>query len=178
MGTIIVVEGKSDTRRLKEIFNNIQTFETSGLGLDEDKIEQLKSLGQEYRLIVFTDPDGPGEIIRDRLRKHIPGLLHAYLPNDKALSSDKLKIGVEHAGRKDIEQALNNLYHDNSVQLDYQVCDLIEWGIYASKKKRQLFCNSLNIAYGNNQKVLKQLNSFAISKEQINQALKEIDGTS
>jgi 5S rRNA maturation endonuclease (ribonuclease M5) len=41
MKTIIIVEGKSDTNRLKSFYKDIQTFETSGLGLDPKKIDYL-----------------------------------------------------------------------------------------------------------------------------------------
>ena len=122
--TIIIVEGKSDTNRLKEFDKSIQTFETSGLGLDEKKINYLKKINNDYNFIVFTDPDGPGEIIRARLIKELKNLKHAYLPNDKALSSKKGKIGVEHAKTNDIKLALENLYepnkHDLSHSYDWQ----------------------------------------------------------
>lgn len=175
MGTIIVVEGKSDTRRLKEVIPNVETFETSGLGLDEKKIEQLNVLSQHHKLIVFTDPDGPGEIIRARLIENIDNLYHAYLPNEKALSKRLDKIGIEHASTIDIKNALNNLYVISDNSSTYTMEDLVDLGIYNSKQRRISFCNLLNIAYGNNKKVLKQLNSFNISEEAITKALEKLE---
>ncbi len=68
MKTIVIVEGKSDTRRLKEIFPDIITFQTSGMGLDDQKIAELKRLEADgVELICFTDPDYPGEKIRQTL---------------------------------------------------------------------------------------------------------------
>ncbi len=174
MGTIIVVEGKSDTRRLKEVLGNVVTFETSGLGLDEEKIQKLKRLNEEHDLIVFTDPDGPGEIIRTRLIENIEGLSHAYLPNEKALSKKLDKIGIEHATAEDIKNALNNLYTFEHSDIKYTIEDLVDLGIYNSKEKRMAFCNELNIAYGNNKKVVKQLNNFGISPQKINEAMQKI----
>ncbi len=174
MGQIIVVEGKSDTRRLFETLGNVVTFETSGLGLDDIKINKLKKLNEEHDLIVFTDPDGPGEIIRKRLIKEIDGLYHAYLPNDKALSKKLGKIGIEHASKEDIEMALANLYVRGDNKYNYTIEDLVEMGIYSNKVLRTKFCNELNIAYGNNKKVVKQLNYFDISPEKISKALSKI----
>lgn len=179
MGQIIVVEGKSDTRRLKEVFKNVTTFETSGLGLDQKKINSLRRLSLEHELIVFTDPDGPGEIIRARLVKEFDNLAHAYLPNNKAISKKKDKVGVEHASSKDIKIALENCkFMAVKQEFKYEIEDLIDWKIYASKQKRLLFCDGLNIAFGNNQKVLNQLNNYQIEYEKIKVLLEKINVTS
>ena len=176
MKTIIIVEGKSDTRRLKEVYSDIITFETSGLGLDEKKIKKLQEFSLDTKLIVFTDPDGPGEKIRARLTKEIDNLFHAYLPNEKALSKNQKKIGVEHASSEDIREALENLYSQSKQKMTYIVGDLIDWNIYSSKNRRIMFCDKLHIAYGNNRKVVDQLNIFGIKYEQIKEVLEEIDG--
>lgn len=167
MNTIIIVEGKSDTNRLKKTLKNVQTFETSGLGLDDAKINYLKKIQDDYKLIVFTDPDGPGEMIRAKLSKELDNLYHAYLPNDKALSKKLDKIGVEHASPQDIKAALENLYQVSEDFAAYDISDLVEWGLYSNRAARTHLCNELHIAYGNNQKVLKQLNAFNISRERI-----------
>ena len=174
MKDIIIVEGKSDTNRLKLINPNIQTYETSGLGLDTQKIKELKKLSQKYRLVVFTDPDGPGEIIRNRIASEITNIYHAYLPNNKAISKNKLKVGVEHASLDEIKKALKNLHYKNEKLGNYTLNDLIDWKIYNCKEQRKKFCDELNLAYGNNQKVLKQLNTFNVDIKQINDVLKKI----
>ncbi len=182
MGQIIIVEGKSDTRRLKEALGEVNTFETSGLGLDKEKINQLKKLSQYHELIVFTDPDGPGEIIRALLMENLNDLKHAYLPNEKALSKNNKNIGIEHATKDDIKVALNNLYTVSNGDDIYHIDDLIDFGIYNNRARRMEFCNLLHIAYGNNKKVVKQLNSFNINPEMVRDALiklnEEQDGTS
>ncbi len=174
MKTLIIVEGKSDTNRLKKVLGNVQTFETSGLGLDEEKISYLKKINDDYKLIVFTDPDGPGEVIRKRLSEELHDLYHAYLPNNKALSKKQTSIGVEHAKGEDIKKALENLYQESNASESYEISDLVNWGIYSSKLKRTYLCDKLHIAYGNNQKVLKQLNNFNIKREMIEKILEEL----
>ena len=177
MKKIIVVEGKSDTRRLKEFYPNIITFETSGLGFDENKIAKLKQLSKDNEIIVFTDPDRPGEKIRQIVKQNIPNAKHAYLPNIKAVSKNKKKVGIEHASKKDIDNALENLYQHQEIKEEYTLEDLIHFGIYNNKNKRVEFCDDLNIAFGNNKKVIKQLNYFAIPREKIKR-IKDKDGTS
>jgi ribonuclease M5 len=179
MKTIIIVEGKSDTNRLKSFYKDIQTFETSGLGLDQKKIDYLKSIENDTKLIIFTDPDGPGEIIRARLADELKNVYHAYLPNDKALSKNMKKVGIEHANFQDIKIALDNLYVEKTnYENRYSIEDLIDLGIYNDKELRKEFCDFLHIAYGNNKKVLKQLNSFMIEPQQIKKFLEDKYGTS
>lgn len=174
MNTLIIVEGKSDTNRLKKTLGTVQTFETSGLGLDEKKINYLKKIQHQYKLIVFTDPDGPGEIIRQKLSEELDNLYHAYLPNNKAISNKKCKIGVEHANAHDIKEALENMYQIAEEFEDlYSISDLIDWGVYSSKTNRIILCDKLHIAYGNNQKVLKQLNDFNIAPTKIREIIRE-----
>lgn len=175
MKTLIIVEGKSDTNRLKKVLGTVETFETSGLGLDEKKIKYLKKIQNEYKMIVFTDPDGPGEIIRKRLSNELDNLYHAYLPNNKAISKKpNASVGIEHGSAQDIKEALANLYQSQPSKNLYEIADLVEWGIYANRQLRTALCDQLHIAYGNNQKVLKQLNNFQISRELIESTLEEL----
>ena len=172
---IIVVEGQSDTNRLRDINPDVITFETSGLGFDEDKQKRLLQLSKDYEIIVFTDPDGPGERIRTKIKELIPSAKHVFLNSNKALSKDKTKVGVEHASNEDIIEAFNQIYDFNqNSEAKYSINNLIDWGIYNSKDKRKQFCDLLNISFGNNQKVIKQLNTFNINEEKILNVLKEI----
>lgn len=173
MNKIIVVEGKSDTRRLKEVYPNIVTFETSGLGLDAEKIEDLKRLSQDFELIIFTDPDGPGEVIRQRIIENVDNIKHAYIKNDKAISKDRKKVGIEHASDEEIKFALSNVYTYVDGPNIYDMDFLINMGIYNNKLKRKELCDYLHIAYGNNKKVLKQLNQFNIDVSRIKDFIKE-----
>ncbi len=169
---LLIVEGKSDTNKLKSLYPNVETFETNGLGLNEEKILFLLSIKDDYHLVVFTDPDTPGEIIRKKLIDRVPNLSHIYLPNNKALSLKKNEIGVEHASGEDIRIALDNLYSHKSFG-KYEMEDLVDLGIYENKKRRFLFCDYLHIAYGNNKKVLNQLNYFNIDPKKIKEFTKE-----
>lgn len=173
MKTIIVVEGKSDTRRLKEVFPNIITFETSGLGLDQEKLDQLKELGKVHKLVIFTDPDGPGEIIRNRIIENIENIQHAYIKNSKAVSKDMKKVGIEHASDEEIKIALKNLYSHTVGPEIYDMNYMVENGIYNNKNMRKELCDFLHIAFGNNKKVLKQLNYFQVDIERTNKFIEE-----
>lgn len=56
---IIVVEGKDDTKRLKEVFD-VDTIETRGSAINESILEQIEHAQETRGVIVFTDPDFSG----------------------------------------------------------------------------------------------------------------------
>lgn len=57
---IVVVEGKTDTALLKELFE-VDTIETHGLALDQQTLELIQEASKSRGIIVLTDPDFPGK---------------------------------------------------------------------------------------------------------------------
>ena len=53
---VVVVEGKTDTATLKQLFD-VDTIETSGSGINEDILSLIKTAAQTRGVIVLTDPD-------------------------------------------------------------------------------------------------------------------------
>ena len=74
MNPVIVVEGRDDTRRLREIYPDIETIETNGSAIDEETIALIQKALQTREVIVFTDPDYPGTRIRNIIQEHVPGV--------------------------------------------------------------------------------------------------------
>ncbi|MGN1386333.1 MAG: ribonuclease M5, partial [Bacillus sp. (in: firmicutes)] len=102
---IIVVEGKDDTTAIKRALN-ADTIETNGSAVGDAVIEQIR-LAQETRgVIIFTDPDYPGERIRHIVSEKVPGCKHAFLPKAEARPKNGKGIGVEHASPEAIRIAL------------------------------------------------------------------------
>lgn len=100
----IVVEGKYDKNTLSQIIN-APIFETSGFGIfkNREQMDLLRQVAQKRGLIVFTDADGAGFVIRNHIKSAIPGqyLKHAYTPDifgkerRKAVPGKEGKLGVE-----------------------------------------------------------------------------------
>lgn len=85
---IIVVEGKDDTTAIKRAVN-ADTIETNGSAVSEAVIERIK-LAQETRgVIVFTDPDYPGERIRHIVAERVPDCKHAFCRSMKRLRKEE-----------------------------------------------------------------------------------------
>ena len=99
----IVVEGRYDKNTLSQIVD-ATILETKGFGLFQDKQQPLlRKVAQKRGLIVFTDSDGAGFVIRNHIKSAIDGkyLKHAYIPDipgkerRKAAPGKEGKLGVE-----------------------------------------------------------------------------------
>ena len=80
----IVVEGRYDKIALEPLVDTA-IFTTEGFGIfkDREKMDLLRRVAEKRGLIVLTDPDGAGLVIRNRLKSCIPPehLKHAYIPD-------------------------------------------------------------------------------------------------
>ena len=94
----IVVEGRYDKNTLSQIVD-ATIFETSGFGIMKDKAQLtlLRRVACERGLIVFTDSDGGGFVIRNFLKSAIPAehLFHAYIPDVYGKEKRKVTPGKE-----------------------------------------------------------------------------------
>ena len=111
----IVVEGRYDKNILSQIVD-APILETSGFGIMKDKkqLGLLRRVAATRGLIVFTDSDGAGFVIRNYLKGAIPAsqLKHAYIPDilgkerRKDAPGKEGKLGVEGMAPEVIVEAL------------------------------------------------------------------------
>ncbi len=111
----IVVEGRYDKNTLSQIVD-APIFETRGFGIlkDRQQLQLLRQVAKTRGLIVFTDSDGAGFVIRNFLKGAIDGkyLIHAYIPDipgkerRKSAPGKEGKLGVEGMTPQVILQAL------------------------------------------------------------------------
>ena len=111
----ILVEGRYDKNTLSQIVD-APILETSGFGIFKDKAQMklLRNVAQKRGLIVFTDSDGAGFVIRNHIKSAIPAkyLKHAYIPDimgkerRKAAPGKEGKLGVEGMSREIILESL------------------------------------------------------------------------
>lgn len=119
----IVVEGRYDKNTLSQIVD-APIFETNGFGILHDKkmLDFLRRVAEERGLIILTDPDGAGFVIRNYLKGALPKdkVLHAYVPDvrgkerRKAHAGKEGKLGVEGMRPEVLIAALQNA----GVQID------------------------------------------------------------
>ena len=100
----LVVEGRYDKNALSQVVDGL-ILETNGFGIfrDPERMALLRLYAETRGLIVFTDGDGAGFLIRNRIRASVPAgyLKHAYIPDvygkerRKSSPSKEGKLGVE-----------------------------------------------------------------------------------
>ena len=94
----IVVEGKYDQNTLSQLVD-ATIFQTHGFGVMHDKalLSLLRRAAQTTGLIIFTDSDGAGFVIRNYLKGALPkqGVLHAYVPDIPGKEKRKRAPGKE-----------------------------------------------------------------------------------
>lgn len=100
----IVVEGRYDKNTLSQIVD-APILQTDGFGIMKDKqmLSLLRRVARERGIIILTDSDGAGFVIRNYLKSAIDGkyLKHAYIPDvpgkekRKAAPGKEGKLGVE-----------------------------------------------------------------------------------
>ncbi len=113
----IVVEGRYDKNTLSQIVD-APILETAGFGIFKDKkqLELIRRVAKTRGLIVLTDSDGAGFVIRNHLKSVIDPqyLKHAYIPDipgkerRKSAPGKEGKLGVEGMEREILLTALKN----------------------------------------------------------------------
>ncbi|MBQ6249187.1 MAG: DUF4093 domain-containing protein [Oscillospiraceae bacterium] len=81
---VIVVEGRYDKNALLQVVDaTVVTTEGFGVFNDREKLALLRRLGEKQGLILLTDPDGAGFVIRNFLKGALPPgqLKQAYVPD-------------------------------------------------------------------------------------------------
>ena len=174
---VVVVEGRDDTRRLKEIYPNILTFETGGSAINKEKLAQIRDLQKKRGVIIFTDPDFPGEKIRNIVMQAVPECKHAHLSKKEATRAHRRGLGVEHASDEAIKQALVNLVTPTTgqealIETEF-LMNLNLIGHAGSSSRRKKLSKALGIGHVNGKQLQKRLQIFGISKAQIEEALKD-----
>lgn len=177
---IIVVEGKNDTHAIRRAVH-ADTIETNGSEISDQTLEEIKRAHLARGVIVFTDPDAPGERIRRIISQRIPEVKHAFLP--RHLAKGNCKIGIEHATPESIRQALGQVRTEidiNRVEepiLTWE--EYLEYGFSGcgdSKMLRQKVAEELQIGYANGKQFYHRLHVLQVSREELRRAIDKVKG--
>jgi len=173
---LIVVEGIHDLNKLKTILD-AEILITHGMHLSESVLQTIKE-NEDRGVIVFTDPDTPGDLIRQRISEVCPWVKQAHLKANEA--RHKRKVGIEHASSESILLALSNLYTLNTLSSDLTMTDLFELGLSGhpdSAQRRNEVAHHYHLSDVNTKKLYARLHALGISKADLKALLqvKKID---
>lgn len=111
---VVIVEGKYDKIAVKSAVD-ATVIETSGFGIfsDKEKADLVRRLAKKRGIIVLTDSDGAGLVIRNYIRGIVrENVKHGYIPKIEGKEKRKTApgkenlIGVEGVGKEAIIRAL------------------------------------------------------------------------
>ena len=160
----IVVEGKYDKIKLSSIVDGL-IIETNGFRIfkDKEKINLLRNLARKRGILIFTDSDSAGFLIRNYISSIIPkeNIKHAYIPDiygkekRKYNYSKEGKLGVEGIPKKIIEKSLKDagvIFKETELvkknKREITKIDLYDYGLSGrdnSSELRKVFLKQLNL---------------------------------
>ena len=188
----IVVEGRYDKNTLSQILD-APILETSGFGIFKDKKQMalLRQVACRRGLIVFTDSDGAGFVIRNHIKSAIEPryLKHAYIPDiqgkerRKAAPGKEGKLGVEGMSAEIILEALRRAgatFEDGSNHARGTVTkqDLMELGLSGGKDssaKRLALLKKLNMPEHMSANAMLQALNLLYSLEELTQLVNTLE---
>lgn len=189
----ILVEGRYDKNTLSQIVD-APILETNGFGIFKDKKQMalLRQVAEKRGLIVFTDADGAGFVIRNHVKSAIPGkfLKHAYTPDifGKERRKDKAgkegKLGVEGMKPEIILEALRKagatIEGESATQTQTQTItkqDMMDLGLSGgadASAKRLALVKKLNLPEHMSANALLQALNLLYSLEELQNLVSEI----
>ena len=187
----ILVEGRYDKNTLAQIVD-APILETNGFGIFKDKKQMalLRQVAEKRGLIVFTDADGAGFVIRNHIKSATPAkfLKHAYTPDifGKERRKDKAgkegKLGVEGMRPEIILEALRKAGaaiegEDTPVSQSITKQDMMDLGLSGgpdSAAKRLALLKKLNLPEHMSANALLQALNLLYSLEELQKLISEL----
>ena len=189
----IVVEGRYDKNTLSQLVDTL-ILDTRGFGIfkDAQRLALLRRVAAQRGIIVLTDPDGAGFVIRNYLKGGIPPqqVKHAYIPDVPGKERRKRrpgregKLGVEGMRPAVLEQALRragatfleNAPPDGPAGRPITKADLYELGLSGgagSAQARQALLHRLDLPEHLSANALVEVLNTVCTYEELTRILRE-----
>lgn len=164
---VIIVEGIHDQDAIKQAVD-ADTLVTHGTHISKEMLDFIEHIHKLRGVIIFTDPDTPGDQIRKKIMQRIGGCKHATLSNKQ--SRNKGKVGIEYASSEDIKEALLKVvsFDHRSESLSWhEFLDLGLTGLTDSKSRREKVCRAFALPYANAKTLYQYINMCGLTKYEI-----------
>lgn len=188
----IVVEGRYDRHTLASVVDTV-VVETKGFGIfnDRERLEFLRKLAARRGLLILTDSDGAGQVIRNFLKGAIPKeqLRHAFIPElygkekRKAHASKAGTLGVEGMSPEILMTALRRAgatIEGENVERAKQLtgADLFAAGLSGTPNaaaRRELLCRKLGLPHNMTNKALMDAVGSLYTREEFDAAVESLN---
>ena len=170
---IIVVEGKSDYTLLKS-FLDVEIIITNGSEISKETLDLIKKANETKGVIILTDPDYPGQKIRNEISSYLPVCKHAFVRKEYSIKHHK--VGVAEASKEEVLRALENVVTFDS----YNKGSLTETDLFLlnisglnSSKNKQKVIEYYHLGVCNSKTLLKRLNLLGVNKEDLEKIIND-----
>ncbi len=170
MKNIIVVEGYHDEAKIKAVYPNLDVVVTNGSEISKETLNLIKKLSEDNEIVIFTDPDYPGERIRKKILEVAPNAQQLFLRKKDCISNNNKKVGIEHASKELIKEALDSILIVNKNENYLDMNDLFDLGLIGSNNSaiiREKLADYLNLGKPNGKTILKRLNILGLKKDEV-----------
>lgn len=175
---VVIVEGRDDTKRLKQYFPGIETIETNGSEVSQQTITTIVNIAKKRDVIIFTDPDFNGERIRKIILKAVPTAKQAFITRKEGEPTKRgNSLGVEHASKAALQRALSDLHEVDIKANAISIRQYDELGLGMgdnARKLREKVGIALGVGYGNAKQFYKRLAMFGISYNKLKEVVKHV----
>lgn len=186
----IVVEGRYDKNTLSQVVD-APIIETRGFGIMKDKalLRYLRQVSEKRGLILLTDPDGAGFVIRNYLKGALPKdrIKEAYVPDisgkerRKRAPGKEGKLGVEGMDPETLLEALRRAgatFEDSPEpslrQREITMADFVRWGLSGgtgSSERRKALLKALDLPERMSSKGLLEAVNVIYGKEELEELI-------
>ncbi len=188
----VIVEGKYDKIRLSSVIDG-NIIETNGFRIFKDKEmrEYLKRLAEENGVVILTDSDRAGFLIRNHIKAFLPShqVKQAFIPEIKGVEKRKSKpskeglLGVEGIKEEVLLKVLQDagcvLGQEQSKKMNLTESDLYADGLSGRPQSAQIrreFCRKLGLPGRLSTKDFLHAVNCLLTKEEYQAIKTEING--
>lgn len=171
LSAILVVEGAMDQAFLSN-FIDCEFVQTNGSAVSRETIDYLKEASKTRQIVVLTDPDSPGNLIRSRIAAEVPTCMHAFVRKEHSIKGKK--VGVAESTKEEVLLALSHLVPEPHDVGGLTMMDLEELGLTGgcdSKEIRDRVAERLHLGHVNAKMFLKRANALHLTKEDLRRAI-------
>ena len=181
----IIVEGKYDKIKLDSILN-AKIITTDGFGIfnNKEKMNLIRQLAAKGKIILLTDSDGGGHLIRSHIKTALPAdkIINLYIPRvegkekRKDSFSKEGTLGVEGIDADKLREILKP-YSDEGTQREpseITKADFYALGLSGkndSKSRREAILKSLNLPTNMSPNAMLQAMNMLFSKNELEQLI-------
>lgn len=169
---LIVVEGKTDLAFLKS-FLDVEIVITNGFDIFQEDFNYILRVSKTKKVIILSDSDDSGYLIRKRLNEKIPNAYNALVDISKCDKNNK--HGVAECEKEEILRVLKPFIVLKTIKSQqYDLKLLSDFGLTgdsSSKLLREKICRKLSLGKCNTKTLINRLNFLEIDIEELKEAI-------